>query len=76
MRLKEYFAYLSFKPTIDVHTYNQAVDKEWQYLRPSALLSEVAIAMFYDANVGLVNFLNLDARKRNEAPKSGKYTGI
>ena len=61
MLIEEYLMYLSTKPSIDVHTYNQLIDKKGKYLKPKYLSSEEAILMFYNKHAGPVNFLNLKA---------------
>ena len=69
MLIEEYLMYLSTKPGIDVHTYNQPIDEEGEYLKPRSLSSEEAISMFHNKHAGPVNFLNLEAQKQNEVPK-------
>jgi len=63
MLTKEYLIYLLTKPRINVYTYNQLIDKEGEYLKPRFLPLEEAILIFRDKYIGLVNFLNLKARK-------------
>ena len=69
MLTEEYLIYLLTKPGINVYTYNQLIDKEGEYLKPRFLPSEEVILIFRDKHIGLVNFLNLKARKQNKVPK-------
>ncbi len=66
--IDQYLAYLSSKPTIDVHTYSQPVDDQGGHLQPRSLTSNEAIRLFRDESAGPVNLLNLDVYRQNEIP--------
>ena len=60
MLIKEYLIYLLTKPGIDIHTYNQLINEEEEYLKPRYLSLKEVISIFCNKYAGPVNFLNFE----------------